>query len=116
MTGTTDTGAPTTRLTPLVELVDQAARAGWSVSTTEDGELEWTRGANQIVAKFAASTQRPRYAGLINYTDYEQTGRAQVGTVVWRGVGNGGDSTQAHQSLRKWFSQRVRTLTDPTQW
>jgi hypothetical protein len=104
-------------LTPLVELVALAASNGWQISTTHPvGELEWTRGANRIRAKFAASSHRPQYCALSNYTDYEGTRKPQLGTLVWRGVGNGGDSDGAIESLRKWFTLPVRSLTDPTQW
>jgi len=103
-------------VTPLVELVALAAQNGWEITATADGDLEWSRAGNRIVAKFSKSTQRPRRCALVNYTDYEQTGTPQVGAVVWRGVGNGGDAEEAYASLRHWFGQRPRTLADPTQW
>ncbi|MCZ0730742.1 hypothetical protein [Mycolicibacterium iranicum] len=104
-------------VTPLVELVSLAAREGWSIAEPEsDGTLEWTRGANRVVAKFTVSTQRPRYCALVNYTDYDGTGEAQLGAVVWRGIGNGGDSDEAAASMRQWFAQPVRALDAPTQW
>ncbi|EIU64338.1 hypothetical protein MA6G0728S_5479 [Mycobacteroides abscessus 6G-0728-S] len=99
----------------MIELVDLAARWGWSVTGNNLGELQWTRGANRVVAKFATRSQRPRYAGLLNYTDYEGTG-VQLGTAVWRGVGNGGDSANAATALRRWFALPVRALNSPTQW
>lgn len=99
----------------MIELVDLAARWGWSVTGNNLGELQWTRGANRVVAKFATRSQRPRYAGLLNYTDYEGTG-VQLGTAVWRGVGNGGDSADAATALRRWFALPVRALNSPTQW
>lgn len=108
-------------MTPLVELVDLAARHGWQIAATLDGELEWTRGANRVVARFAKSTQRPRYCGLFSYhsdrpaADFTD-GQLPLGPVVWRGVGNGGDRDEAAASLRRWFTQRERALTDPTQW
>lgn len=105
----------TESVTPLVELVALAAVNGWTVKASGSG-LEWARGANRVVAKFSVSSQRPQYAGLFNYTDYERTGQPQLGTAVWRGVGNGGDRAQAHASLRRWFTQPQRELTDPTQW
>lgn len=99
----------------LIDLVDLAARWGWRLAGDNLGELQWTRGANRVVAKFAARSQRPRYAGLLNYTDYDGTG-AQLGTAVWRGVGNGGDSADAASALRRWFTLPVRALNSPTQW
>lgn len=99
----------------LIELVHLAARWGWRLAGDNLGELQWTRGANRVVAKFAARSQRPRYAGLLNYTDYDGTG-AQLGTAVWRGVGNGGDSADAASALRRWFTLPVRALNSPTQW
>lgn len=103
-------------LTPLVELVALAAQHGWAIAATDDGHLEWRRQANSIVATFTKSTQRPRWCALVNYTDYDHTGTPQLGTVVWRGVGNGGDAAEADASLRRWFTQPPRTLTGPTQW
>lgn len=99
----------------MIDLVDLAARWGWRLAGDDLGELQWTRGANRVVAKFAARSQRPRYAGLINYTDYDGTG-AQLGTAVWRGVGSGGDSADAATALRRWFTLPVRALNSPTQW
>jgi hypothetical protein len=50
-------------------------------------------------------------------TDPEGIRKPQLGaSCVGRGVGNGGDSGEAADSLRRWFTQRERALTDPTQW
>lgn len=107
-------------LTPLVELVALAASNGWEVCPSLEGvqgELEWTRGANHVLAKFAASSQRPQYCALYNYTADPVTGEQQCGAKVFRGVGNGGDSAEAAESLRRWFTQPPRTaLTDASQW
>lgn len=106
-------------VTPLVELVALAASRGWEINPAPAGvrgELEWTREANRVLAKFAASSQRPQYCALLNTTANPTTGRSEVGAVVFRGVGNGGDSAEAIESLRRWFTQPVRQLTAPTQW
>lgn len=106
-------------LTPLVELVALAASQGWEVAPAPDGvrgELEWTREANRVLAKFAASSQRPQYCALVNTAVDPATGQEQCGPVVFRGVGNGGDSTEAIESLRRWFTQPVRARSAPTQW
>ncbi|MBE5477992.1 hypothetical protein E3G68_005346 [Mycobacteroides abscessus] len=102
-------------LPELVGFVDLAARWGWRLAGDNLGELQWTRGANRVVAKFAARSLRPRYAGLLNYTGDDAMG-VQLGTAVWRGIGNGGDSADAASALRRWFTLPVRALTSPTQW
>lgn len=42
-------------MTPLVELVDLAARRGWVLGSDSDGALMWTRGGDEVMARFATS-------------------------------------------------------------
>ncbi len=107
-----ETGEPT----DLVSMVDLGARWGWQLEGAENNRLSWTRAANRIIAVFAGSSQRVRYAALLNYTVQHDTGAAEFGTAVWRGIGNGGDRAEALDSLGKWFRQEPRQLDGPTQW
>lgn len=79
-------------LTPLVELVALGGRNGWEIRNGGDGFVVWSRGAVEIVAKFAWSSQRPQHVALVNFCADEGTGQPQRGAVVFRGVGNGGAS------------------------
>lgn len=45
-------------LSPLVELVDLAARRGWTLGEESGGGLMWTRGGDEVTAQFAATSQR----------------------------------------------------------
>lgn len=54
-------------LTPLVELVALGGHNGWEISDGGDGLVVWSRGAVEIVAKFAWSSQRPQHVALVNY-------------------------------------------------
>lgn len=96
-------------MTPLLELVDLAARNGWELVGEDKGGLEWKRAGNSVWARFAKSSQRPQNVALINHHP--------AGDVcVFAGVGNGGDSEEAIDSLRKWFAMRPREAGQPTQW
>lgn len=45
-------------MTPLVELVDLAARRGWVLGSESGGGLMWTRGGDEVAARFSTTSQR----------------------------------------------------------
>lgn len=79
--------AVSSAITPLVELVALAAQNGWEIAATADGDLEWIRDGNRIVAKFSKShpTPAPLRAGQLHRL------RADRNTAGWhRRVARGG--------------------------
>lgn len=107
-------------VTPLVELVDLAARRGWTLGGESGGGVMWTRGGDEVVAGFAVS-QRVTWSmrRQLYYSGWcEQCVNDSVGVGLPKGdlvseCNGGGRGDAGLRMLRYWLGEcEVRGFGD----
>ncbi|MCA4727226.1 hypothetical protein [Mycolicibacterium fortuitum] len=114
-------------VSPLVELVDLAARRGWTLGSESGGGLMWTRGGDEVVARFARTSQRVTwserrrlyYPGACEQCLAEHVGEGlSKGELVSDSTG-GGSGDEGLRWLRYWLGEceaRGFGEVDPALW
>ncbi|MFV8161126.1 hypothetical protein ACNQVK_03140 [Mycobacterium sp. 134] len=101
----------------LVEIVDLAARRGWTLGTTAEGGLWWTRGGDEVQATFAKASQRLIRCELIQvyYRDHHECDPRPQGVELEREIAAaGGRGEQGLSLLRHWLNEPPRNFGDPS--
>ncbi|MBU8813909.1 hypothetical protein KL953_34150 [Mycolicibacterium goodii] len=103
-------------VSPLVELVDLAARRHWTLGSESGGGLMWTRGGDEVIARFAKTSQRVTwcqltrlyYPGACDQCLSEQLGDGRPKEELMSECSGGGSGDEGLRMLRHWLGGVLR--------